>query len=35
MKNYLICETIGDIAGPMEYACFKMMSNVLIYHALK
>ena len=30
MKNYLISEAIGDIAGPMAYAYYKSMSDALV-----
>ncbi|UKK50225.1 hypothetical protein L6472_09330 [Prevotella sp. E13-17] len=35
MKNYLISEAIGDIAGPMAYAYYKKMPDALVYQALK
>ena len=30
MKNYLISEAIGDIAGPMAYAYYKSMPDALV-----
>ena len=35
MKNYLISESIGDMAGPMAYAYYKKMPDALVYQALK
>jgi hypothetical protein len=35
MKNYLISEAIGDIAGPMAYAYYTKMPDALVYQALK
>ena len=35
MKNYLISEAIGDIAGPMAYVYYKKMPDALVYQALK
>ncbi|WP_155808479.1 hypothetical protein [Xylanibacter brevis] len=35
MKNYLISEAIGDIAGPMAYAYYKKMPDALVYQAMK
>lgn len=35
MKNYLMSAAVGDIAGPMAYACYREMPDSLVYAALK
>ena len=35
MKNYLISEAIGDIAGSMAYAYYMKIPDAFVYQAMK